>query len=273
MLNRSGNIAIVAALFVLLISFSMLTIIYYQLRLSSDELGDFPNIRVDQTRERPAKGCWVSYGGTRYDVWDVRDKLSLNLIFSVVLKQGKIVTNNDQFTKAIAIRLSMQMAHIVEKILSGASDVENLAQTIVPMIEAGIEIAKMSGQAKVARELTEFKLDMKRIGKLAEKIATVLELVGPPAAQLLKEHTDARAEEFLQSLLVSSCSFSSRSVRLVIFTVTSALTLLGASIAEWLDSLYDMLAEANVLVMLSALSFSYGSAEFNKTLEELSRRN
>ena len=257
-------IAILAAL-------SVPSMWYNFLLFSSDGLGPPPSLKY-QLGETPCKACWVVYQNAKYDIFDVRIQRT-TLVFMVVSRNGVTELYPDVLSKALSIRLVMQMAHLLKTVTSNANSVDSLVNFLEPIIRGAIELAWLSRQWKVARELKEIELSFGKIQNLASKLVEVLSISEPQAERLLREHSYEASEKFIVSLLATGLLFSSSKVaRLFIFMTTLATVLLAPPSAEWFDMLYENVAIADPTNVMSLISTTFGIHEANRTLSEVAIR-
>jgi hypothetical protein len=238
---------------------------------TSDELGPAPSLEY-HFGEAPCKGCWVIHKGARYDIFDVRIQQT-TLVFMTVSRNGVIELNSDILCKTLSTRLVIQMAHFLKTVTSSANNLGNLVNSLEPAIAAATQLAQLGGQWKVARELNEIRLSFGKMEDLASKLVQVLSISEPQADRLLDEHTYEASEKFIISLLSTGLIFSSnRAARLFFFMTTLATAILGVPSAEWFDTFFDRVAEADSTTLMSLISMTFGTSEATRTTKEVATR-
>ena len=250
---------------------SLISLHFGLLILSPGDLGNQPNIKIF-SGEKLVPATWIKNYVIRYGVWDVRKENGNALVFMVVCspENGTLIKDNEVSARVLAVRLTLEMAKVVQWITKQSENVEQLVDTIGNVIDKAVSIAESTEQWKVARELRNLKFLFSQKAEVVLTLANIVTSSKKPAETLIQERSDQATEHFLTSIASTGIAQSSRATLMVSFVVR-ALELLGISTAEWMNALYDKIIYGQ-MPLLEALAQTYGRYETNRMFLQLASR-
>jgi tetratricopeptide (TPR) repeat protein len=208
--------------------------------------------------------------GSDYSLWDLRDSRTGLLKFMVLVSpsDGRLVLDPDLQSRGFSLRLALQVAHVVKSINDSAKGTEDKAHNIERLVTLAINLAEMTGQYNVARDLRELAASLRGSFQTASSLATADRSAGC-AGRLIVDLTEENAEAFMASL--GAAATVSQRAAYVYCLIRNALLQMGAGPGAWLEDLYDRLQGSRPTMFVLAATF--GKYEASQATMQLARRN
>ena len=259
------------ALVFILLALSLINIQFGFFFHSPGDVGIQPDLEISYT-EKLTPATWIENRGSRYGVWDVRKENGNALVFMVVClpENGTLIKDNEVTARVLAVRLTLEMARLVQFIAKQTESADQLVSIIGNVVNNGVWVAELSGQWKVARELRNLGSSFSQKAEVALALANVVASNKRLAEDLIQERSDQEAEHFLASIALTGIA-RSKIATLMMSLVVKALELMGIPTAEWINALYDKITYGQ-MPLLEALAQTFGRHETNRMFLQLAAR-
>ena len=254
----------------ILLVFSLVSIKFDCFFPSKDEVGVQPKLSIF-AGEKIVSATWIENNGIRYGVWDVRKENDNNLMFTIVCTpaDGTLIKNPEISARVLAIRLTLQMAKVVQMVTEQSQNVGQIVGTIGNILNTTASTAKFCGQTKVARELDALKYSFSQKADMAVAIANIVASSKEAAETLIQERSDEKAEHFL--VTIATTGITHGSVPLAMPLMIRALGLMKISTTEWIDAFYGKITD-DQMPLLEGLALTYGRHETSRTFQQIAER-
>ena len=251
------------ALVFILLAFSLINMQFGFFLHSSGDVGIQPDLKISSP-EKLTPATWIENRGTRYGVWDVRKENDNALMFMVVCspENGTLIEDKEVTARVLAVRLTLEMARLVQFVAKQAKNTEKLVSIIGNVIDSSVSVTELSEQWKVARELRNLGSSFSQKAEVAFTLANVVASSKRPAENLIQERSDQEAEHFLTSIALTGIA-RGRIGTLMTSLVVKAVELMGIPTAEWINALYDKITFGQ-MPLLEALAQTFGRHETDR---------
>ena len=265
---------VVAAAFVLLLLVCSTSGIYLGWRITTDgnSPGTTPKIPlfVDENLVYVSR---VKISGNEYSIWDVRDNGTkvLKLMVLVDPPDGKPIRDEEILSKAFAVRLALQSAHLIKSIADKTTQVGQIGATILGLSRIASSTAEYLGQVSTVRDIERFTASVSDGAELAAAVGASLSGSMDSANHLINDPSDQNADLFFANLGASTVLTISQRAALVYLILSDALQALGLSPRPWLQSIYGFVTQGTN-PSLSIMSMTFGAYESSQTTDALEVR-
>lgn len=264
----------VGVAFLLLLLFGGMAGIYFgwQITTHDNEPGTAPKVSLF-VNEYLLHVTRVKISGNEYSIWDVRDNSTKALKFMVLVdpSNGKPIHDNEILSKAFAVRLALQSAHVVKSLADRTGQAEQIGTTILGLGGIASYTAEYLGQFSTLRDIDRFTVSVTKGTELAAAVGTSLSGSTDSADGLINDPSDQNADLFFANLGASTILTSSQRAALVYLVLSDALQRLGLSPGSWLQSIYGFLTQGTD-PSLSMMSMTFGAYESSQTTGALESR-
>jgi hypothetical protein len=265
---------LVAAAFVLLLVVGSMSGIYFGWQITKGESSPGATPRISLfAGEKFTYVSRVKISGNSYSIWDVRDNSTnvLRLMILVDPKDGSPIRTEETLSKAFAIRLALQSAHLIISLSAKANQVVQIGTTVLRLGQIASSTAEYLGQFSTLRDIERFTASVSKGTDLAAAVETSLSGSTDSANHLLNDPSDENADLFFANLGASAVLSVSQRAALVYLVLSDALQVLGLSPGPWLQSVYDLMTQGTN-PSLSVMSMTFGAYESSQTASALESR-
>lgn len=247
---------------IILLAFSLVSIRFGPVFHSTNDMGIQPQVRIFPS-EKIVPATWIENQGILYGVWDVRKENDNALMFTIVCvpTNGTLIKDPDISARVLAVRLTLEMAKVVQLIAEQSKNIEQVVGTVENVLRETISIAKFGGQTKVVGELSDLKSLFSQKAEVAFAIAEIVASSKEAAETIIRERNDQEAEHFLVTIASTGIA-QSIGATLMLSLVFRALDFMEISTTSWINALHDKITYSHT-PLLEALAQTYGQHEVN----------